>query len=237
MKFGLLKSKIEQKLVESYSKNTFKDEVKNFKKFVLENKNIGKLFYLYDQMSDKRGVDKSIANDYVNECITIYENVENKVKNSDYVRLKKWVSDVQVENKYSNIDSLFSDNVLDIEAKVRSRKSIVENITQPEKVVGEVINLPISTLVNVANQTASKYIETLDESDKKELLSLLSENDEKLSEKYNALKENVMARLGELASGIDSDIVPTINETIERVKLEKYDRLNYYRLKSLNESL
>jgi predicted transcriptional regulator len=163
--------------------------------------------------------------------------VENKVKNSDYVRLKKWVSDVQVENKYSNIDSLFSDNVLDIEAKVRSRKSIVENITQPEKVVGEVINLPISTLVNVANQTASKYIETLDESDKKELLSLLSENDEKLSEKYNALKENVMARLGELASGIDSDIVPTINETIERVKLEKYDRLNYYRLKSLNESL
>ncbi len=40
MKFGLLKSKIEKNLLESYSKGEFKTEMKYFKKLVLENKNI-----------------------------------------------------------------------------------------------------------------------------------------------------------------------------------------------------
>ena len=39
MKFGILKSKIETLLSESYSKKTFKQELSNFKKYVLENKN------------------------------------------------------------------------------------------------------------------------------------------------------------------------------------------------------
>ena len=47
MKFGIIKSKIENVLLESYKNNTFKDEVKNFKKLVLENKNVSKLYYLY----------------------------------------------------------------------------------------------------------------------------------------------------------------------------------------------
>ena len=37
IKFGILKSKIEKVLLESYSNNTFKGELKNFKKLVLEN--------------------------------------------------------------------------------------------------------------------------------------------------------------------------------------------------------
>jgi len=43
IKFGILKSKIEKVLLESYSNDTFKDELKNFKKLVLENKNISKM--------------------------------------------------------------------------------------------------------------------------------------------------------------------------------------------------
>ena len=44
MKIGILKSKVEKLLTESYGKNTFKDEIKNFKTYVLENKDISKLF-------------------------------------------------------------------------------------------------------------------------------------------------------------------------------------------------
>ena len=44
MKFGILKSKIEDTLMESYRTKTVKKEIKNFKKYVLENKNINKLF-------------------------------------------------------------------------------------------------------------------------------------------------------------------------------------------------
>ena len=43
--FGLLKTKIENVLLESYANDTFKNELKTFKKLVIENKNISKLFY------------------------------------------------------------------------------------------------------------------------------------------------------------------------------------------------
>ncbi len=59
IKFGNIKSKIEEKLLESYSKNTFKSEMKNFKSMVLGNKNISKLFYLYDEMSSNKGLNES----------------------------------------------------------------------------------------------------------------------------------------------------------------------------------
>ena len=50
MKFGLLKSKIEKCLIESYKKDSFKKNMFIFKELVLENKNIGKLFYLYNEL-------------------------------------------------------------------------------------------------------------------------------------------------------------------------------------------
>jgi hypothetical protein len=122
IKFGLLKSKIEKTLLESYGKNTFKNEMKNFKKFVLENKNISKLFYLYDEMNSNKGLNESVVDDYINECITIYENTINKVKGKEISEISSWVSRVQSENDYQVIDDLFSTNVLTIESRISSRK-------------------------------------------------------------------------------------------------------------------
>jgi hypothetical protein len=59
MKFGILKSKIENVLLESYKNNTFKDELKTFKKLVIENKNVAKIFYLYDELSSPKGLNES----------------------------------------------------------------------------------------------------------------------------------------------------------------------------------
>ena len=60
MKFGILKSKIETLLSESYSKKTFKQELSNFKKYVLENKNISKLYYLYDDLTSNKGINETL---------------------------------------------------------------------------------------------------------------------------------------------------------------------------------
>ena len=114
IKFGNIKSKIEEKLLESYSNNTFKTEMKNFKSLVLGNKNISKLFYLYDEMSSNKGLNESLVNDYIYECITIYETTINKIEDNTISNLKKWVSNVNCENKYENIDNLFLTDVLKI---------------------------------------------------------------------------------------------------------------------------
>ena len=89
IKFGILKSKIEKVLLESYSNDTFKDELKNFKKLVLENKNISKIFYLYDELSSKKGLKENTVNDYIHECITMYENSINKIKSSELNNLNE----------------------------------------------------------------------------------------------------------------------------------------------------
>jgi len=66
-------------LLDSYVKGTLKSEIKNFKKNVLENKNISKLYYLYDDLSTNKGLDNVMVNDYINECVIIYENTLNKI--------------------------------------------------------------------------------------------------------------------------------------------------------------
>ena len=121
MKFGILKSKIEKVLLESYTNDTFKDEIKNFKKYVLENKNISKLFYLYDELNSPKALSESYAREFINESIKMYENTINKIKQSDLNKIKSWVGDKQIENQYETIDTLFSSDILTIESKLKCR--------------------------------------------------------------------------------------------------------------------
>ena len=75
MKIGVLKSRVEKLLSESYGKGTFKEEIKNFNRNVLSNKNISKLFFLYDELSTNKGYDQKLAEDFVFESITMFENI------------------------------------------------------------------------------------------------------------------------------------------------------------------
>ena len=137
MKFGILKSKIEETLLESYKTKTFKEEFKNFKKYVLENKNVSKLFYLYDGLTTNKGLSKDIVDSYINECVTIYENTINKIDTKSLSGLNKWVSNTNSKNIYEDIDTLFSSNVLNITSKIEVRKTISENLQKEVVVTSE----------------------------------------------------------------------------------------------------
>lgn len=238
IKFGILKSKVENVLLESYKNDTFKTEIQNFKKLVLENKNINKIFYLYDDLSSDKGLNESVINDYINECITIYENTINKIKQSDIDNLKKWVGNTKTENLYENIDNLFSSDILTIESRINSKKLISESLKKQPKKVQEIVNVPLTSMVNIANKTISSYIENLDESDRKELTDLLTTSDEELKTSYETIKENVISKLTQMKlNESDSTTKETINETISKVSSEKYDKLTYFKLKNLNENL
>ena len=107
MKFGKLKSKIENKLVESYKNNTTKTEILKFNSVVLKNKNISKLFYLYDELNSNKGLSESIANEFINKSISIYENTINKISNKDIKPITDWVYGSDYNNEYDVIDDLF----------------------------------------------------------------------------------------------------------------------------------
>ena len=239
MKFGILKSKIEKTLVESYKKNSFKNDMFVFEELILKNKNISKLFYLYNELSSNKGLNESIANEYINQSVILYENLINKITPKQLKEIEMWVGHSQCENLYKTIDNFFSNNIVDLENKLKSKNSIFECITKKvEDNKTDVVNVPISEMVNVANKTISNYIDTLSESDQKELKLLLSSNDETIKESYLMLKGSVIGKLEKLEENEqDKEVIGRINETIETIKNESFDKMRYFKLRKLNENL
>ena len=239
MKFGIIKSKIENVLLESYKSKTFNNEFKTFKKLVLENKNISKLYYLYDELSSNKGLTNDIVDSYINECVTIYENTVNKIGKEELNKLNSWVSKQKSENLYESIDQLFSNDVLKITSKIEGRKTISENLKkQPVIKNTSVSNVPLKTMFNIVNKTANNYIDSLNESDRKELTTLLSEKESVLSEKYDLLKEDTISKLNQVVNEEnDGEVQSKIEQTIKKLQEGTFSKLEYYRLTKLNENI
>ena len=238
MKFGLLKSKIEDCLVESYRKNGLKRDMFVFEELVLKNKSLSTLYFLYDELSKNKGLNESFVNEYINESIILFENTISKVDKSDIKDLNSWVGHIATENRYRDIDNLFSNEASTLEEKLKSKKTISENLKKNPIKEKDVIEVPLKSMVEVANNTIKTHIDSLNESERKQLNVLLSTSDEKLNQKYNFLKEDVIEKLeGLLTENEDSETSGKINETIEKLQTENYDKLNYFKLKQLNENL
>ena len=238
MKFGKLKSKIENKLIESYKNDTIKNDMSKFNSLVLKNKNVSKLFYLYDELTSYRGLNESIANEYINQSITFYENTINKIKPSDLKGLNSWLEGTEYNNEYDVVDDLFSTGVTKLEEKITSKKTILETITKTPKENKDVVAIPLKTMVDIANKTINNYVSNLTESDQKKLKSILSLNEDELKEKYDTLKESIISKLEKIQeSDQDKEVGERINETITRVNSESFDKLNYLKLQELNNNL
>lgn len=241
MKIGVLKSRVERLLSESYGKGTFKEEIKNFNRNVLSNKNISKLFFLYDELSTNKGYEQKLAEDFVFESITMFENIINKTDKKDLEKLKKWSIGINSHNQYTDIDNLFynSGDVLHLENKVRSKKLIVEGLKKTPIVENkETINLPLSSMVKVANKSIEEFVSNLNESEKKELNLFIKEDVSVLVERFQNLKDEAVVKLVVvLESESDESVKNTINETIDNIKAKKFDRLEYFKLKNLVDTL
>ena len=94
MKFGTLKSKIENKLLESYTNGSFKSELSKFKELVLSNKDISKMYHYYDELSSKKGLKESQVTDYINEVISELKSIN--LEKNDLGPIKKWLSLIHI---------------------------------------------------------------------------------------------------------------------------------------------
>jgi hypothetical protein len=238
MKFGIIKSKIEKLFVESYSNNKFKDQLFVFEELILKNKNLKKIYYLYDELSQNKGLDKSLAENYINESVVIYENTINNVTKENWVELNEWLKSTITTNHYSDVDNLFSNNITLLEEKIKSKHSVIESLQQSPKNLVESHEVPLNDLVDVANKTISDYLKTLNESDQLKVKNILKETDDKLQLKYEILKENVLEKLTELkVNETDSEIITKIVETTEKIQSENFDKITYLKLRELDKDL
>ena len=232
MTFGQIKSIIEKNLLESYkNEKDFKKSLKEFKHNVLNNKTMSKLYSLYDQLSTPQGLSEQDAKEFLEEGISLLHKILPTIK------LPKSLSE-SVKNNYENLDTLLYSNKLDLLERVTSKKQIIKVLKENKKVVKESINIPIKSMVSIANRTLNEYIENLDENSKKEFFQLISEDTETLETKFEVLREATINKLKViLDKEQESDIKTKISETIGRLENEKFDQMNFLKLKSLEESI
>ncbi len=229
MKFGQLMSKVEELLVNSYVNETASIELKNFNKLVLENKNASTMFYIYTELSNKKGFDKSTADLFINESLRQIDKVVGKLNTQ---KIEFWVKDVVCENKYKEIDSLVYNSPDKVMENVESKKTLINTLSETIEVKKHV-NLPIETVLNIANKSIENYIDNLDESSKKDLTKVLMTEDIELSKEFEELKSKTIKALSNITESLDDITSKKLQETIQSVQNEIYSKINYVRLFNL----
>jgi hypothetical protein len=231
MTFGTIKSIIEKNLLESYkNEKEFKKSLREFKQNVLNDKSISKAYSLYDQLSTPQGLSESDAKEFLEEGLNLLGKILPSIK------LPKTLEE-NINNKYSDIDVLVSGK-LNLHERIQAKKNIISLLTSESSSIKESINIPIKSMVNIANQTLRTYIDNLDESSKKEFFQLISEDSKSLETKFETLREGTITKLQTiLENEKEFELKTKISETIDRLKSEKFDQVNFLKLKKLEESI
>ena len=241
-KFGEIKSKVEQISVDLFGKKDFTKFMRGLKSNILENKDLTEIFYIYDDLSSQKGLSKDIASDYVNEsieyCQILIENNRTSLN-----KLTKWVSQYNVEspNNYKNIDTIvYGNSIRDLETVLESKKNIISTIISEEtkKQIKESVNLPLSTIIKVAEENLKGEMSNLSESEKNELISISSLSKDELETEFNSLKESVISNLkGSLNESKEDEIKTMIGQTITKISDSKCTHYDLYKLRKLNQGL
>jgi hypothetical protein len=231
MTFGQIKSIIEKNLVESYKDtSTFKKTLKEFKHNILTNKSFSKIYSIYDDLSSPQNLTETEAKEFLEEAVNVVRHLLEKTtlpKNGE-----------QSSNIYEDIDNVVYFNKVDIKERLNSKKNIISKLMESKGQTNESVKIPLKSMVSIANQTISKYVENLDEASRKEIFHILAKSSSDLENEFGNLKESAVNKLKVLSSKEnDVDLKSKISETISKIEAEKYDQINYVRLKKLEESI
>lgn len=240
--FGKLKSKIEDTAVELAKKPSFKRFIFEFDSLILKNKDISELYYIYDDLSSNKSLPSDIANDYINESIE-YSQILIETQTSYLQKLNSWINSWNKKNlnNYSDIDNvIYMKGIKNLESVLESKKNIKNNLIKESKkeIQNESFNLPISSVVKIANESLKKELTHLNENDRKELDEILKMSGDQLKLKFNETKNIVLENLkSSINESKDDELKVAINKTINKIMESKCNHYDYYKLKKLSLGL
>jgi len=232
MTFGEVKSIIEESLIETYKdQKNVKKVMNEFHQNVLTNKSISKLYSLYDDLTSEKGMSESDAKEYLEEGVKLIQTILSSSK------LPK-SSSKSINNKYSDLDTIVYVKTLNISERIQAKKNLVDTLKKSPNKVNESINIPLKSMVSVANQTLKSYVDTMDENTKKEFLKVVTGNPKELETEFTTIKESAITKLQTILKGeSEVELKTKISETINKIKGEEFNQMNYVRISSLEKSI
>jgi hypothetical protein len=245
-KFGELKSKMLTKLTESYAKED-KTEIKNILTTIKENKDFKEMYLFYEEIENKYIEDKETAKLYVEGLNTYFGEPIGNWNNLNMFceSLHNKLEDIKIESNelYESLDILSEkDSLSNIEKKVIAKKKLVEHLTTKKEItesIGSTL-VPNESLLQavLANNFNILYSNTLSESQKEELKTILSISHSDLITKSNELQESIINQVSTLLSeSNDTDLTTKLNKVKDEVSKMTTSKYNYYRLTELKNGL
>ena len=245
-KFGVIKSKLLNKLTESYA-NENKAEIKDILTTIKEDKHFKEMYLFYEEIENKFIEDKETAKLYV-EGLSLYfgEPIGNINKFNMFCEsLNNKLGDIEINTNelYESLDILSEkDSLSNIEKKVIAKKKLIEHLTT-KKDINESQETKFVTNENLlhavlANNFNILYSNTLSEEQKIELKTILDLSNEDLENKTTELKESILNQIGEIINeSKDSEMVTKLSKVKDEVLKKETSKINYYRLTELKNGL
>jgi len=242
-KFGVIKTKLLNKLTESYT-NENKGEIKNILTTIKENKNFKEMYLFYEEIENKYIDDKETAKLYVEGVINILKQQMDDLT-TFCTSLNKMINVEAInENEiYNSLDILIEkDSLSNIEKKVNAKKKLVNHLTTKKEIKESKDStlIPNENLLNavLTNNFNALYSNTLSESQKEELKNILSIPYDEIITKTTELKESIVSQVSTLLSeSNETDLINKLNAVKDEVNQMFPSRYNYYRLNELKNGL
>ncbi len=242
-KFGTVKSKILNKLTESYKKED-KSEMKDILKTIKENKEFKEMYLFYEEIENKYIEDKETAKLFVDGVETMINQQKNGLLEF-CESLDKKLGDVEITTNslYESLDQLMDkDTLSNIEKKVIAKKKLVEHLTTKREIMEtkKITIVPNESLLNavLTNNFNVLYSNTLSESQKEELKNILSISYEDLITKTSELQESILSKVDSLLTeSNDLELKNKLDSVKKEVNEMSPSRYNYFRLSELKNGL
>lgn len=242
-KFGIIKTKILQKLTEAYASGN-KSEIKEILTAVSKNKDFREMYLFYEEIENKYIEDKESAKMYIDEITSLLQEKVKKITKFSK-ELEKKLGDVVInENElYSNLDILSQNDTLrNLDKKVNGRMKLIEHLMTKKEIVEETnasFTVNENFLHNVlTNNFNVLYDYTLNEEQKNELKKILEISENELVNNFNTLKEEVTNKMNKMISEEHNiDLKEKLITSISEARQMKPTKYNYYKLQQLKNGI
>ena len=205
------------------------------------------MYLFYEEIENKYIEDKETAKLYVEGLNTYFGQPMGNWNDLNVFceSLHSKLGDIEIETNelYESLDILSEkDSLSNIEKKVIAKNKLVNHLTTKKEIQeskGSTL-VPNETLLQavLANNFNVLYSNTLSESQKEELKTILSITHDDLIIKSNELQESIINQVSTLLNeSNDTELTTKLNKVKDEVSKMTTSKYNYYRLTELKNGL